>query len=201
MEIKKNGLVVLLAMLGTLSISEYGFGQKIGYFDTDKVLAALEETKNVETQLQNIQEQWIVEGEALQDTLRQMYDDYKNIQSSVIVSKSTKDGMLKNIQELEQHIMDFQNQKFGQSGEIYGKQQELMQPLIDKVLEATQLVLKEKKYDLVLDKSQVFSGSEEYDLTKVILAKLKEIGMKMVVEKQPVKDEKSGAKEKKTPKN
>ncbi len=68
------------------------------------------------------------------------------------------------------------NKNFGQNGELFKKQNELMKPVQDRIFKAVQDVAKEEGYDYVLDKSGdilLMYANEKYDLTQKIFNKLK----------------------------
>ena len=80
------------------------------------------------------------------------------------------------LREMDQKIVDYRTQKFGQNGELFNKQNELMKPVQDRVFKAVQDVAREDGYDYVFDKSGdilLMYANEKYDLTQKIFAKLK----------------------------
>ncbi|HET9131185.1 MAG TPA: OmpH family outer membrane protein, partial [Terriglobia bacterium] len=71
---------------------------------------------------------------------------------------------------------DFRTQKFGQNGELFAKQNELMKPVQDRVFKAIQDVAQEEGYDYVFDKSGeilLMYANPKYDITDKVLEKLK----------------------------
>jgi len=77
---------------------------------------------------------------------------------------------------MDKKIADFRNQYFGQNGELFKKQNELMKPVQDRIFKAVQEVAKEEGYDYVFDKSGdilLMYANEKYDLTQKIFIKLK----------------------------
>jgi outer membrane protein len=80
------------------------------------------------------------------------------------------------LQDLDKKIAEFRNRKFGQNGELFQKQNELMKPVQDKIFKSIQDVAKEEGYDYVFDKSGELSlmyTNEKYDLTTLVLEKVK----------------------------
>jgi outer membrane protein len=80
------------------------------------------------------------------------------------------------LQDMDKKIADFRNQNFGQNGELFKKQNELMKPVQDRIFKAVQEVAKEEGYDYVFDKSGdilLMYANEKYDLTQKIFTKLK----------------------------
>ncbi len=77
----------------------------------------------------------------------------------------------------EQSIRDFQKQKFGQqTGEIYKKQEEIFNPVKQKIYKAIQEVAKEENMQFVFDKSGdiiLLYADTAFDITYKVLDKLK----------------------------
>ncbi|MBI3788085.1 MAG: OmpH family outer membrane protein [Ignavibacteriales bacterium] len=70
---------------------------------------------------------------------------------------------------------DAQKQLFGQNGDMFNKQNELMKPVQDRVFKAIQEVALEEGYDYVFDKSGeilLMYANPKYDLTPKVLQKL-----------------------------
>jgi outer membrane protein len=81
----------------------------------------------------------------------------------------------KELRELDQKIADYRNKRFGQSGDLFAKQNELMKPVQDRVFKAIQDIAVEDGYDYVFDKSGeilMMYANKKHDLTSRVLAKL-----------------------------
>ena len=79
--------------------------------------------------------------------------------------------------KMEDNIAKFRKEKFGASGELFKKQEEIMKPIQNKVFNVIQEVAKKEGYDFIFDRSGdvlFLYAKDEYDLTKVIIDKLKE---------------------------
>ncbi len=50
-------------------------------------------------------------------------------------------------------ITDFRNKKFGQNGELFQKQSEVMKPIQNKIFKVLEEIAKEDGYDYIFDKS------------------------------------------------
>jgi len=80
----------------------------------------------------------------------------------------------KKIQEADKAIVDYRTHKFGTSGELYTKTNELMKPIQDKIFKAIKDIADEGGYDYVFDKSSttlLMFANEKYDLSARVLAK------------------------------
>lgn len=90
----------------------------------------------------------------------------------------TQDQQLATEQELQalnQQVMQFQQTKFGQQGELAMKRLELLQPLRNKIKEAIDKVAAAEKLTIVLDSSteSVLFADDKLDITFKVLDMLK----------------------------
>ena len=72
-------------------------------------------------------------------------------------------------------IQQFQQEKWGQSGEYFKKEAEVMQPVIEKVNKAIAKVGEEMKYDYIFDTVSaniVYASPSQTDLTEEVLNEL-----------------------------
>ena len=81
----------------------------------------------------------------------------------------------KELQDLEKKITDFRSKKFGQTGELFNKQNELMKPLQNKIFKVIQDIAKEEDYDYVLDKSGdilLLYTNDKFDITAKVFERI-----------------------------
>jgi outer membrane protein len=85
----------------------------------------------------------------------------------------------KETETLDRQISDYRTKKFGQNGELFTKQNELMKPVQNKVFKVIQDIAVEDDYDYILDKSAdviIMYSKEKYDLTSKVLEQLLTFG-------------------------
>ncbi len=171
---KKNVpfVTLLLAVLAWPAFSQ----SKIGYVDSQKILGSLKETQEVQAKLQTEQERLYKQFEYLQDSLANAQEDYlKNVKDNQLLKEGTKKSIEKGIQELS-YLVETSRQKFQE--DLIKKQQELMQPILDRVRKAVDNVRKAEGLDYVLDYSFGFilASDTKYDLTQKTLDELVKMG-------------------------
>lgn len=174
---RKSIVFLFVFCLGSLCGSS-AFAQKLGYVDFEFIVESLNATKDVQKQLQSLADDWEKQLELMQDTLGDMSQDFENL--SIAVSQKTREGLKKNIQDMQFKIYQFQEQKFSPaSGEIYIKQNELMQPLIDKVRKIVEEVRLDLTYVAIFDVSLggIVAFDKTQDLTDQVLDRLNEQGL------------------------
>jgi len=164
----------ILFSAAILVMSSHIFSQaKIGYVDSKIIIDGMEDAKDAQKNLDLLVGEWKTEIQKLNDSLNIMKDDYEK--KKLILTENIKKQREDSISALEKRISDFKLQKFGDNGEYFLKQSELMKPVQDKVFKAIQDVAKEGGYDFVFDRSSelvLLYMNDKYDLTQKVMRKL-----------------------------
>jgi outer membrane protein len=151
-------------------------GQKIGYVDTEVILKQLPEAQDADKKLKEI-------AVRFQDTLSRMQKDfserieqYKKQESLMTADAKRKeeDALKAN----QQALMQYQEEKFGNTGEIRRLQESFINPIRDRVLLTIKEVAKDEKMNFVLDKVNpaLLYADEKFDLTFKVLDKIRRGG-------------------------
>ncbi len=162
-------LCVLLFVAGTARAQS-----KIGYVSTEAIMKQLPDAQDAQKQLDALTASWQDELNKMQEDWKKKYDDYDK--KKLIMTDQRRAEAERELRDLDQKIADYRNQKFGQNGELFAKQNELMKPVQDRVFKAIQDVAVEEGYDYVLDKSGeilMMYANPKLDLTDKVLEKLK----------------------------
>jgi outer membrane protein len=166
--------IKLIAIAGLFILSAAVFAQqKIGYVDSKVILETLQDAKDAQTNLDNAVNKWKAELQGLNDSLALLKDEYEK--KKLILTDKVRQQMEEDVKTLEKRITDYRLQKFGESGEYFQKQTELMKPVQDRVFKAIQDVAKEGDYDYVFDRNSqlmLLYMNEKYDLTQKVIRKL-----------------------------
>ena len=168
---KTLALVLFMLLLCTLPA---GAQMKIAYFNSEAVMKQLPDAQDAQKQLDQFVADWQQELNKMQDEWKKKFDDYDK--RKLIMTEQRRSDAERELRDMDQKIVDFRTQKFGQSGELFNKQNELMKPVQDRVFKAVQDVAREEGYDYVFDKSGdilLMYANEKYDLTQKVFAKLK----------------------------
>lgn len=159
--------ILLLIILIITGISDTLWSQtKVGYIDSKKLIDNMQDAKDAKVRLDNIVNDWQKELTTIQDSLKRYKDDYDK--KKLILTEQLKTEMEKNIATIESSISSFRQQKFGESGEYYQKQNEYMKPVYDKLFKAIEIAAKRDDFDYVFDRStqiMLLYVNEKYDLT------------------------------------
>ncbi len=79
------------------------------------------------------------------------------------------------MQALYQRIQQFQNDKWGQNGEFFRKQEEIMKPVYEKINAAIKKVGEEERFDYIFDivaGNIVYASPDQEDLTDLVVEEL-----------------------------
>ena len=159
-------------MLAVMAISATTFaqkGSKIGHINSNDLLMAMPEKATVQKELE-------AHANELRTTLDAMSKEYETkvaeFQSKQdVMTDIIKQTKIKEITDLEKRITSFQQTA---EADLQKKEQDLLQPIIDKAKDAINTVAKENGYTLVLDSSVgvVLYSIEGDDILPLVKKKL-----------------------------
>ena len=166
----KMRVVALMLVFAAAS----AWGQvKIGHISSEAIMKQLPDAQDAQKQLDALVAQWQAELNKMQADWKQRYVDYDR--KKLIMTDQRRADTERELRELDQKIADYRNQKFGQNGELFQKQEELMKPIQDRVFAAIQEIAQEDGYDYIFDKSGeilLMYTNEKLDLTQKVLDRL-----------------------------
>ena len=158
-----------------LIFSGLSYGQtKIGYVDSDAIMDKLPDAQDAKQKLDVFVQEWQAELNKIENTWKTKYDDYEK--RKLIMTDQSRAELEAELVKLEKQISDYREKKFGTSGEMFQKQDELMKPVQNKVFSAIKEVAQEEDYDYVFDRSGdilLLYAKDKYDITVKVLNKLK----------------------------
>ncbi|MBC7485170.1 MAG: OmpH family outer membrane protein [Cytophagaceae bacterium] len=162
-----------LALLLTISLSSSAYAQKFGYIDSEFILTKMPEYKQAQTDLNQAAKKWQTELEEIGKEVNALKDAYKV--EEVLLTEEMQKERQDSIASKEKKLREKQKAYFGFEGMLFYKKQELIKPVQDKVFDAVEKVAKEKKLQMVFDKSStlvVIYADPIHDYTDYVLEKL-----------------------------
>lgn len=167
----KYKVLFLVTILGFMSfVSNAQRGVRIGYIDTEYILQNIPEYQQATTQLEQKVQQWKVEIEQRLNAIDQKKKQLEN--ESVLLTKELYEERLEDISFEEAEILDYQQKRFGPSGDLMVQKQQLMQPIQDQIFASVQEIAANKKYDFIFDKSAdvvMLYSAERFDISELII--------------------------------
>ncbi len=183
----KEKFIVLLSSAVILSALGFMFAAspkneplRIGYVNSSTILNQLPGAKAAQVKLDALMKAW-------SDTVDQMSRDYQTkvdsyTKQSAMMTDQAKQQAQQEINNLQQQILAYRQQKVGQGGELDQTREELLKPIRDKVYGVIARVAKEQKMQFVLDKNDqaavILYADPDYDLTYKVLDILTRQGTK-----------------------
>lgn len=151
--------------------------QKIGWINSASIMEKLPEAQDAQRQIDNFVADWQGELAKMQNEWQKKFEEYDK--KKLILTDQLRAQSEKELQDLDKRIADYRNKKFGQNGELFNKQTELMKPVQNKIFKVVQDIAKEDDYDYVFDKSAdiiLMYSKDKYDLTAKVLERLSTFG-------------------------
>jgi outer membrane protein len=162
--------VVLIACVAAPSTSR-AQSVKVGIVNFDEIISKLPEFKQVESQLQGIQQRYMDTLKAMQTNLETMAASYQK--QSALMNAETKNAEEQKIVAARDELLRYQQERLGQGGTFAQIQAHLLQPVRERVRGAIEQVAKSEKLTLVLEASATVYFDDKTDITFKVLDYLK----------------------------
>jgi len=159
-------LIVFVALTGRVSAQEL----KFGHINIQQLVAELPEKKAADAQLQ-------AEAQKLQDQLKVMSDDLEKKYADYMAQRDSLPDLIRATKEKEIQDLDTRIKQYNQMAQqtLAQKEQQLLQPIIQKVQNAIEEVGKEKGLIYIFDISSqvvVYHSDQSIDCGPFVQEKL-----------------------------
>jgi outer membrane protein len=158
---------VLMLSMGIVAAQKYAF------VDTEYILNNIPSYKAAKDKLDEISEEWQKEIETKYSEIEQMYNEYQA--EKVLLTDEMRKKREDQIMNKEKEVKDLQKNYFGQSGALYKKRQEFIQPIQDEIYKAVKDIATESGYAVIFDTSSgptMLYTNPRYDVSDEVLEKL-----------------------------
>lgn len=165
-------LVILAALPGAIS-PLWARDIKIGYIDSERILAEFEDSKEAQGKLAEENREWDTQAGSMRQQIADMEAELE--QQSLLLSDEKKAERWEELQALYLRLQQFQQEIWGQNGRLFQRNLELTRPVVEKINVAIAKIGDEEGYDFVFDASQgnIVHAKEQYDLTDRVLELLR----------------------------
>jgi len=170
---KRCVICVVLVLSPSLLLGQ----TKIGHINSEAIMQALPEAIDAQRSLDAMVSQWESELQKMQAEWKKKFDDYDK--KKLVLTDQARADRERELRESDQRIADFRNKKFGQNGELFQKQNEVMKPIQNKIFKVLEDIAREDGYDYVFDKSGeilLLFATEKHDLTQKVLSRMQTFG-------------------------
>ena len=139
--------ILLLSLTLLISISSFS-QNKFGYINSDELIQLMPETKTVDEELQTFTKSLQSQLQAMDAELQKTFQEYQN-------NLASYDDLVKKDKESEIQSLQRRMQEFEQNAQqaLQTKQQELLDPILQKARQAIKDVANEGDYTYIFDKS------------------------------------------------
>ena len=147
--------------------------QSVAYVDSRYILDNIPEFNLAQDELNSLSLDWQEEIDLLKDEVERLYRTYQA--EKYLLPEDKKKDRENAIIVKEKEIKALTKKRFGPEGDLYTKQQELIQPIQDLIYSAIKKFSEEAKYDIIFDKSSdliMLFAEPELDKSEQILEKL-----------------------------
>ena len=164
-------LIKYLAAGVLLMVATMTHAQKFGYINSQALLAEMGEVKQAEANLDALKKQLQKKGQQMLTSLESKYKDLQRLEEQRELSPKQFQEEAAKIKAEETKNAQFEHDMQKQ---LMSKQEELMQPVIQKINDAIQAVAKEGSYTYIFDAvgGFILYADESQDVTSQVKAKL-----------------------------
>lgn len=165
--IKILSLFALCASLAQVAVAQ----QKIGYVNTQAVVALLPVTQKANEELAEMRNKFLTQEQSIQTEMKAKYDDLVAKNEAGQLTPSLENLGRQELAQLEQDLVDHRRQM---QETLSKRQSVLFKPILKQVNETIQEVSKSEGYAVVFDSSEsgIVYGDIEYNLTEGVLLAL-----------------------------
>lgn len=171
---KKSLLTVLVIQAFFFSGLSLSNGQqKIGYIDSEFVIREIPEYTGIRQRLETIAQNWKSEIDEMEVEIQRLKQDFeaREILFTPDIRRQRQQDIDRKVREKEQYI----NRRFGPEGDYFRQQQELLEPLQQRILEAVVKVAERDGFDHVFDRSGDYLflySRRRWDISRNVLEEL-----------------------------
>lgn len=143
---------------------------KIGYINSEQILVKYEGAKEAADKLNKEVAKWEQEASKRQNELKALKE--KIDKQSLLLSAERKKELEDSLQQQYAQYQQFLQEKFGQKGEAYNKNEELSKPIVEKINKIIEKIAKDENYDFIFDARAggvVYANAQKFDLTDRVL--------------------------------
>jgi outer membrane protein len=164
-----RNLITVIALLLTSS----GYGQRLAYIDTHKILNSIPEYKQSKLEISRLSIKWEDEIAALFASVSEQKNQLEV--EKVLLTPEMISEREKAIKALDDSARIKQIKYFGPEGLLFRKREEMVSPIQALIAGAIKEIARKKKLDFVFDKGSSLSvvyANESNDITSDILKQL-----------------------------
>ncbi len=170
----RGTIFLAVFLLGFPAVPARAADLKLGFIDSERIFAEFHGTKDAQSQFNQQVEQWNKELEGKKQELDQLQKDYES--QSLILSEPKRREREEEIQKKRSELDAFTQDIWGPTGKVAKRNQELTQPIVDKIREVLTNIGQSEGYSIIFDATDgnIVYANDAFDLTDRVVAVLNE---------------------------
>ncbi|HRP01956.1 MAG TPA: OmpH family outer membrane protein [Candidatus Kapabacteria bacterium] len=144
---------------------------KVAVVEVESVLKELPEAIAADKQIKEIGQKWQDTLLTMRNDLQSKFEQYQKQKSMMPQDKQKSEE--ENLQKQQMTLLQYQEDKFGQQGELGTLREKLLAPIREKVKQAIEVVAKKEKFQMVVDKLMVLYSESSIDITFTVIDAIK----------------------------
>lgn len=189
-DMRKHFLILFLlaALPGALQAQTRGI--RIGYIDMEYILEKVPDYAEAKNQLELKAQKWKQEIELKKNEITKLKENLKT--ERVLLTKELIEEKEEEITYLETMLLDYQQKRFGSTGDLITQKAVLVKPIQDQVFTAVQDIAEQGKYDFIFDKSSdltMLFGAQKHNISDKVVRALTRSEKREQLNKKQLKDE------------
>lgn len=146
---------------------------KIGIVDTETIVKQMPEAVEADAKIKDVAKVYQDSLEAIQRDFTGRLEQYKK--GEAMMTADAKRQAEDDLKVLQQKYMQFEQEKFGATGEIARVRESFLSPLRKKVQAGIEAVAKDEKMSFVFDKANpvLMYAEDKYDITFRVIDRIK----------------------------
>lgn len=163
----KKSLLIVIALIFTSSVA---FSQKVGYVNSQAIIAELPQVTEANTTIETLKAQLMKKGQDMVKAFQTRYQELQAKQNELSPLKIEQETA--SLKTEEEAIAKFEQES---QNRIMTKSEELLKPIQDKINLAIKTVAKEEGYSYIFDltQGQILYADESADVSDKVKTKLK----------------------------
>lgn len=187
----KKHLILALLFVFTCSLqAQVVRGLRIGYIDMEYILQNAPDYAEAKNQLEQKAQKWKQEISTKNNEITKLKDALKT--ERVLLTKELIEEREEEIAFQEKELMDYQEKRFGPSGDLIVQKAVLVKPIQDQVFTAVQDIAEQKRFDFVFDKSSdltMIFAAKQFDISEMVIRKLIRSSKRSQLSKSEIKEQ------------
>ncbi|WP_447635145.1 OmpH family outer membrane protein [Flavobacterium microcysteis] len=187
---RKHFFILLLVASFSTAINAQTRGIRIGYIDMEYILEKVPDYAEAKNQLELKAQKWKQEAEVKRNEINKLKENLKT--ERVLLTKELIEEREEEISFLENELLDFQQKRFGSTGDLITQKAVLVKPIQDQVFTIVQDIAEAKKYDFIFDKSSdltMLFGAQRHNISDQVVRQLTRAEKREQLSKKQLKDE------------